>query len=169
MIMPNIIKVANSIFPSLLANVWTLMSGNFVYMTANNAPSPYVATTSHTPTSGGAFNAFDNSSLTAVTFNYGDGGVFWAKMMWTNPIRIVQLMARVHRSGQDNTFFRIYGIKADTNEVLIYSGTHTSDTDTTVNSTDSISEFIGVKIEIERRIDLIVSIKNLRILQWYSK
>lgn len=167
--MPNIIKIANSIFPSLLANVWSFMTGNLVYMTANNAPSPYVATTNYTPTSGSPYNAFDNSSLSAVTFNYGDGGVFWAKMMWTNPIRIVQMMARVHRSGQENTLFRIYGIKADTNEVLIYSGTHTSDTDITVNSTDSISEFVGVKIEIERRVDLIVSIKNFRILQWYSK
>lgn len=154
--------------PYILGSNWFLNTGNLVYMTSNNAPSPYVATTKDTPTSGSAFNAFDNSSLSAVTFNYGSG-VAWAKMIWTTPIRLIQLMARVHRSGQQDTLFRIYGIKADTSEVLIYSGTHTSDTDATVNSTDQATEFIGVKLEIDRRSDLIVSIKNLRILQWMSK
>lgn len=147
---------------------WLLQTGNLIYMTSNNAPSPYLATTSDTPSAGSAFNAFDNSDTSMVTFNNGSG-VWWAKMKWTTPIRIQKLIARVHRSGQTNTLFRIYGIKPDNSEVKIYEGTHTSDSNITVTSTDILTEFIGVKIEIDKRSDLIVSIKNCRITEWYSK
>lgn len=154
--------------PYAFGQEWLLNTGNLVYMTANNAPSPYVASTKDTPNAGSAFNAFDNSDTSTVTFNNGDG-VAWAKMLWTNPIRIQKLIARVHRSGQLNTLFRIYGIKPDNSEVLIYSGTHPSDTNTTVTSTDTTTEFVGIKLEIDRRSDLIVNIKNCRIIEWYSK
>lgn len=155
--------------PYIFGKNWQLQTGNLVYMTSNNAPSPYVATVSQTPSSGSPFNAFDNSSTSLVQLNNGNGGgVFWAKMVWTNPIRIVQGIARVHRSGQINTTFIVYGIKKDLTEVQIYSGTHTSDTDITYTSTDQNTEFIGIKIQIDKRDDLIVYIKNCRITQWYQ-
>lgn len=153
--------------PFVFGKNWQLQTGNLVYMTANNAPTPYVATTQDTCSAGSPFNAFDNSDTTSATFNYGTG-VWWAKMMWTTPIRIVQMIAKVHRSGQANTLFRFYGIKEDLSEVLIYSGTHTSDTNTTVSSTDQNTEFIGIKLEIDKRADLICNIKNCRITQWYE-
>lgn len=147
---------------------WLLQTGNFVYMTSNNAPSPFVATTSDTPSAGSAYMAFDNSDTNSVTFNYGSG-IWWAKMMWTTPIRIQKIIARVHRSSQLNTLFRIYGIKADNSSVKIYEGTHTSDTNITVTSTDILTEFIGIRIEVDKRSDLICNIKNCRITEWYSK
>lgn len=153
--------------PFIFGKNWQLQTGNLVYMTSNNAPSPYVATTSATPNLGSAFNTFDNSSSSETRIDYGSG-VFWAKMMWTTPIRIVQGIARVHRSGQTSTAFRVYAIKEDLSEVLIYSGTHTSDTDITYTSTDQNTEFIGIRLEIDRRADLIVSTRNCRITQWYE-
>lgn len=155
-------------FSTMKFNAWTLKTGNLVYMTSNNAPSPYVATTSDTPSSGSAYNAFDNSSTSLVQYNNGSG-VFWAKMMWTTPIKIQKLIARVHRSSQTNTLFRIYGIKADNSAVKIYEGTHTSDTDITVTSTDNNTEFVGVRIEVDKRSDLLVYIKNCRITEWYEQ
>lgn len=154
--------------PYAFGQEWLLNTGNLVYMTSNNAPSPYAASTSDTPSSGSAFNAFDNSETSGVTFNYGSG-VFWAKMLWTNPIKIQKVIARVHRSGQANTLFRVYGIKADESSVKIYEGTHTSDSNITVTSTDIETEFVGVRLEIDKRSDLICNIKNCRIIEWYSK
>jgi len=146
---------------------WVLNTGNLVYMTSNNAPSPYVATVDVTPTSGSPYQVFDSSNTTSVQWNNNSGAVS-AKMTWTNPIKIVQMIVKVNRSGQPNTSTRIYGIKADASEVLIYNASITSNTDVTVNSTDTTTEFVGVRVEIDRRSDLIVNIYNLRITQWYS-
>lgn len=157
-----------AMFSTMARDTWTLKTGNLVYMTSNNEPSPYVATTSDTPSSGSAYMAFDNSDTTSVTFNNGSG-VWWAKMMWTNPIKIQKLIVRVHRSGQANTLFRVYGIKADNSAVKIYEGTHTSDTNITVTSTDIETEFVGVRLEIDKRSDLICNIKNCRITEWYEQ
>lgn len=153
--------------PYAFGQEWLLNTGNLVNMTANNAPSPYVASTSETPSAGSAYMAFDNSNTTNAQYNNGTG-VFWAKMVWTLPLRIQQMIVRVLRSGQPNSTVRIYGIKADASEVLIYTGS-VPDSDTTVTSTDVNTEFVGVRVEIDKRSDLIINIKNLRIIQWYSK
>lgn len=157
-----------AMFSTMARDTWTLKTGNLVYMTSNNAPSPYVATTIDTPSSGSAFNAFDSSNTSLVSFNYGSG-VWWAKMIWTTPIRIQKLIARVVRSSQVNALFRVYAIKADNSEVKIYEGTHPNDTDITVTSNDITTEFVGVRIEVDKRSDLIVSIKNCRIIEWYKQ
>lgn len=153
--------------PYIYGKNWQLQTGNLVYMTSNNAPSPYVATVDVTPTSGSPFNVFDNSNTTSVQWNNNSGAVS-AKMVWTVPIRIVEMIVKTNRSGQPTTSTRIYGIKADASEVLIYNNAITSNTDVTVTSTDQTTEFVGVRVEIDRRSDLIVNIYNLRITQWYS-
>ena len=153
--------------PYIFGKNWQLQTGNLVYMTSNNAPSPYVATTNVTLNGGSAYNTFDSTSSSESRVDYGSG-VLATKMMWTTPIRIVQGIARVYRSGQTSTAFRVYGIKEDGSAVLIYSGTHTSDTDVTYTSTDQNTEFVGIRLEVDRRADLIVSTRNCRITQWYE-
>lgn len=147
---------------------WVLNTGNLVYMTSDNAPSPYVASVRSTPTSGSAYQVFDSSNTTSAQWNYVST-VEWAKMVWTSPIRIVQMVVRANRSGQANTNIRVYGIKADASEVQIYNASPTNDTDTTITSSDQTTEFVGVRMEIDGRSDLIINIRNCRITQWYSK
>lgn len=153
---------------SFLIKSWTLYTGNLVYMTANNAPSPYVATTSETPSSGSPYQAFDSSNTTSVKYNNGTG-VFWAKMTWTAPIRIVQMIVKVNRSGQPTTATRVYGIKSDASEVQIHNASISSNVDVTISSSDTDTEFVGVRIEIDKRSDLIIDIYNCRITQWYAQ
>lgn len=154
--------------PYAFGQEWLLNTGNLVYMTSNNAPSPYVASASKTPSAGNPYNAFDSSNTTNAQFN-NESNPVWTKMIWTLPIRIVQMIVKVNRSGQPNTAVRVYGIKADLSETLIHSSTITSNTDTTISSSDLNTEFVGVRVEIDGRSDLIMNIYNLRITQWYSK
>lgn len=152
---------------TLLWEYWLLNTGNLVYMTSDTAPSPYVASALSTPTSGSAYFAFDNNDANNVTWNYGSGTAS-VKMVWTNLIRLSKLRARVSRSGQTNTLFRIYGIKSDDSEIKICELTHTNDSSIVVDSTDKTTAFKGVRIEIDRRSDLIVAINHLRVEEWYS-
>lgn len=141
--------------------------GNLVYMTSNSAPSPYVATVSPTPTSNSAYMAFDATNSTGPTWNYITT-VAWAKMIWTAPIRIKEMVVRANRSGQANTAIRVYGIKADASEISLYNASPSSNTDITITPSDTTTPFVGVRMEIDGRSDLIVSILNCRITQWYT-
>lgn len=149
------------------AITWFIRTGWFAVMTADSTPTPFVATRNPAPTSGSAFNAFDASDTSSLQWNYMTG-VAWAKMVWTQPIRISKMILKTNRSSQPTTQTRVYGVKADASEILIYNQAITTNALVTVNSTDKTTPFVGIRIEIDMRSDLIVNIYHCRISEWYQ-
>lgn len=148
---------------------WALQTGNMYTLTSNTAPSPYVASALTTITGGQAYNAFDATNTAGVARSYQDGGL-GVQLLFGQVIRISKLSVRGTRSGQATWNCVVYGIKEDNTDVQIYNGNPNTATDTTINSTDTNTPFKGIKVYlVNTRSDLICSIDNCKITEWYTK
>jgi len=75
--------------PFIFGKNWQLQTGNLVYMTSNNAPSPYVASgyATGTPSSTDYYKSFNNNFSDDAQFFTGTGG-YWQLTFGTKFIKI---------------------------------------------------------------------------------
>lgn len=151
---------------------WVLYSGNLVYMTSDNAPSPYVASLLTSVTSGSAWQVFDNASGTGIQASFfaaltlGLG----AQILFGSNIRISKLTVRGNRSGQANWTCSVYGIKADnTGDILIHQATVAVNSDVVINSSDVNTPFKGLKVYCDTRTDLVCNIYSCQVTERYTQ
>jgi hypothetical protein len=149
---------------------WKYYNSSFYAMSSNTAPSPFTASLLTNVTSGSAWNVFDSSDTSNIQNNYKEvSEKVGARINFGQNIRIVRMAVRGSRSGQSVFPITIYGIQTDDVDKLIYSGNVTNNTQVNVNSTDTTTEFKGLKVYGETRADLIVSLGHCIVNQYWKK
>lgn len=152
------------------AITWQLQTGNLYTMTGATTPSPFVASALTGVTAGSAWQVFDNASATGISANYFSFSTtgLGAQILFGSTKRISKMKVRGNRSGQANWTCTIYGIKEDNTDVLIFSSAVPVNTDAIVGSSDTTTPFKGLKVFIDTRSDLIVSLSSCQVTEWYA-
>ena len=157
---------------------WTLKTGNFYVMTANNKPSPFVASTYNNGAynlQGSPYQSFDNNSGTYYQGSYTNGGQYVGSQITLNKtIKLRKLYIYLENASGFNCvatgFVDVYNNGAWVN-VYNSNGMGSGETrNTTLNlNLDSVTHIRARMVYGSGETAGQGRIREIRVTQWYEK
>lgn len=150
--------------PLLQGKIWKKRTGNLVYMTSDTTPAPYVATKFGQSTAGFAYGVFDTDINTSLQSRF-QNGTYGATLKLAYPILISKVYHKHRATGQGSWTYTISAKFKDGTSATIATGGALESTDT-VAPQYANKEVVEVTISTLARVDLILDIYALRIVEW---